>query len=74
MITTVEDGKAVKLQGNPKHPITQGFLCWKIQNGLKFVYSPDRLKRPLKRVGRKGADNFREITWNEAYKEIAHQM
>ncbi len=74
MITTVDDGKAVKLQGNPKHPITQGFLCWKIQNGLKFVYSPERLKRPLKRVGKKGTDNFREITWNEAYKEIAHQM
>ena len=74
MITTVEDGKAIKLQGNPKHPITQGFLCWKIQNALKFVYSPERLKRPLKRVGKKGTDNFREITWEEAYKEIAHRM
>ena len=74
MITTVEDGKAVNLQGNPNHPITQGFLCWKIQNGLKFVYSPERLKLPLKRVGKKGTDNFREITWKEAYKEIAHRM
>src|SRR3990172_2285910 len=54
MITTVEDGKAVNLQGNPNHHITQGFLCWKIQNGLKFVYSPERLKLPLKRVGKKG--------------------
>ncbi len=74
MITTVVDGRAVKLQGNPKHSITKGFLCWKIQNGLKFVYSPERLRRPLKRVGKKGTDNFREITWNDAYKEIAHQM
>lgn len=74
MITTVEDGKAVRLHGNPRHPITRGFLCWKIQNALKFVYSPERLKRPLKRVGRKGTDNFREITWNEAYREIALQM
>ncbi|ODS33153.1 MAG: molybdopterin oxidoreductase, molybdopterin-containing subunit [Candidatus Scalindua rubra] len=74
MITTVEEGKAIKLQGNPRHPITQGFLCWKIQNALKFVYSPQRLKHPLKRVGKKGSDNFREITWEEAYKEIAHQI
>ncbi|MGR3310801.1 MAG: molybdopterin-containing oxidoreductase family protein [Candidatus Brocadiales bacterium] len=74
ILTTVEGGRAVKLRGNPKHPITQGFLCWKIQNALKFVYSPERLKYPLKRVGKKGSDDFRRISWEEAYEEIAHRM
>ncbi|MEE8190835.1 MAG: molybdopterin-dependent oxidoreductase, partial [Candidatus Scalindua sediminis] len=74
ILTTVEGGRAVRLRGNPRHPITQGFLCWKIQNALKFVYSPERLKYPLKRVGKKGDDNFRRISWEEAYKEIAHRI
>ncbi|HHT9153462.1 MAG TPA: molybdopterin-containing oxidoreductase family protein [Candidatus Hypogeohydataceae bacterium YC40] len=74
ILTSVEDGKAVKLQGNPRHPITQGFLCWKIQNALKFVYSPQRLQYPLKRVGKKGTDSFKRISWEEAYREIARRM
>lgn len=74
LLTTVEAGKAVKLKGNPDHPITQGFLCGKIQNALKFVYSPQRLQYPLKRAGKKGSDNFKKISWEEAYKEIAHHM
>ncbi|MFQ5963190.1 MAG: molybdopterin-dependent oxidoreductase [Candidatus Scalinduaceae bacterium] len=74
ILTTVEDGRAIKLQGNPAHPVTQGFLCWKIQNSLKFVYSPQRLQSPLKRVGKKGVNNFQKITWEEAYGEIARRI
>ncbi len=85
IITTTEgadqSSKAVKLQGNPRHPITHGFLCWKIQNALKFVYSPQRLLYPLKRVGKKGVagtlptdSNFKRISWEEAYKEIARRI
>jgi anaerobic selenocysteine-containing dehydrogenase len=74
ILTTVEGGKAVGLRGNPRHPITQGFLCWKIQNALKFVYSPQRLSYPLRRVGKKGGGNFRRISWEEAYGEIAHRI
>jgi anaerobic selenocysteine-containing dehydrogenase len=74
ILTTVKAGRAIKLRGNPRHPITQGFLCWKIQNALKFVYSPERLKYPLRRVGKKGNDNFQRISWEEAYKEIAHRI
>ncbi len=82
ILTTVENGKvagplpskAVRLQGNPRHPITRGFLCWKIQNALKFVYSPQRLLYPLKRVGKKGTGSFKRITWKEAYGEIARRI
>lgn len=79
ILTTVEgwqghSRRAVKLQGNPRHPITQGFLCWKIQNALKFVYSPQRLLYPLKRRGKKGKDNFKRISWEEVYSEIASRI
>src|SRR3989338_5460223 len=74
ILTTTEGGRAVKLQGNPRHPITQGFLCWNIQNALKFVYSPQRLLYPLKRVGKKGRDDFKRISWDEAYSEIARRI
>lgn len=79
ILTTVEGGgatplRATRLQGNPRHPITQGFLCWKVQNALKFVYSSQRVLYPLKRVGRKGTDSFQQISWQEAYREIARRM
>ncbi|MDI6759722.1 MAG: molybdopterin-dependent oxidoreductase [Candidatus Brocadiaceae bacterium] len=74
ILTTTEGGRAVRLQGNPRHPMTQGFLCWKIQNALKFVYSPQRLLYPLKRVGKKGKDDFKRISWEEAYREIARRI
>ncbi|MCP4366241.1 MAG: molybdopterin-dependent oxidoreductase [Planctomycetes bacterium] len=71
ILTTVEDGKVVKLEGNPTHPVTQGFICWKIKNSPKFVYSPDRLLYPMKRVGPKGEAKFERISWDEAFSEIA---
>ena len=71
ILTTVEDGTAVKLQGNPRHPITKGLLCWKIKNALKFVYSPERVLYPLKQVGPKGRGKFQRISWDSAYEEIA---
>ncbi|MEE9514684.1 MAG: molybdopterin-dependent oxidoreductase [Candidatus Brocadiales bacterium] len=75
ILTTVEDGRAVKLEGNPKHPVTQGFICWKIKNALKFVYSPERVLYPLKRTGPKGSSGkFRRISWDEAYREIAERF
>jgi len=40
----VVDGRAVKLEGNPLHPINQGRLCPKGQSGLQFLYDPDRIK------------------------------
>ncbi len=55
MLITVEDGRAVKIQGDPAHPITRGFLCAKVAKYLDRVYSPDRVLWPLKRVKPKGA-------------------
>src|ERR1700683_1757472 len=51
---TVEDGRATKIQGDPDHPVTRGFLCAKVAKYLDRVYSPDRVLYPMRRVGPKG--------------------
>jgi anaerobic selenocysteine-containing dehydrogenase len=54
VLITVEDGRATKIQGDPAHPVTRGFLCAKVAKYLDRVYSPDRVFYPMKRVGPKG--------------------
>ncbi len=54
VLITVQDGRATKIQGDPEHPVTQGFLCAKVAKYLDRVYSPDRVLYPMRRVGPKG--------------------
>src|ERR1700736_6208321 len=54
VLITVEDGRATKIQGDPAHPVTRGFLCAKVAKYLDRVYSPDRVLYPMRRVGPKG--------------------
>jgi anaerobic selenocysteine-containing dehydrogenase len=54
VLITVEDGRATRIQGDPEHPVTQGFLCAKVAKYLDRVYSPDRVLYPMRRVGPKG--------------------
>ena len=70
LIATVEDGKVVRVQGDPDHPYTAGFACGKVNRDADLVNSPERIKTPLKRVGPKGTGQFRAITWDEALNEI----
>ena len=67
----VENGRAVKIGGDPAHSFTQGFLCAKVNQYLDRVYSPDRILHPLKRVGAKGEGRFERISWDEALDAIA---
>src|SRR5207248_7222654 len=72
VLITVEDGRATKIQGDPAHPLTRGFLCAKVAKYLDRVYSPDRVLYPMRRVASKGnvgegtrtTQAFRRISWD----------
>ena len=74
MLVTVEDGVAKEIKGDPEMPFTEGTLCTKVAYYLERTYSPDRLRYPMKRAGRKGEGKFRRITWDEALDEIAARL
>lgn len=76
---TVEDGRATRVQGDPTHPVTRGFLCAKVTKYLDRVYSPDRLLYPMRRSAPKGqgkgdASDFTRISWDEALDEISRRF
>jgi len=73
-LVTVEDGKATRIQGDPEHPFTQGFLCTKVNRYLERTYHADRVLTPLKRVGPKGKGEFVRATWDEALDAIATKL
>jgi anaerobic selenocysteine-containing dehydrogenase len=70
-VVTVEDGRAVRLEGDAAHPFTRGVLCNKLNGYVAYSRSPDRLLHPLRRVGPKGQGDFRRISWDEALDTIA---
>jgi anaerobic selenocysteine-containing dehydrogenase len=74
MLVTVENGVAVRIQGDPEMPFTDGTLCTKVAHYLERTYAPDRLRYPLKRVGPKGSGQFERIGWDAALDEIATRL
>jgi len=82
VLITVDDlGKATKIQGDPDHPATRGFLCGKVAKYLDRVYSPDRVLYPLRRKknapkggGHKNFEDLERITWDAALDEIATKL
>ena len=54
VLITIEDGRATRIQGDPEHPVTRGFLCAKVAKYLDRVYSPERVLYPMRRVVPKG--------------------
>jgi anaerobic selenocysteine-containing dehydrogenase len=74
MLVTVENGRAVRIAGDPDHPMTQGFLCAKVSKYLERTYHTDRLSYPQIRVGAKGEGRFRRATWDEATSLIAERL
>jgi anaerobic selenocysteine-containing dehydrogenase len=88
VLITVEDGRATKIQGDPEHPVTQGFLCAKVAKYLDRVYSPDRVQYPMRRIAPKGhsiaaahagegahaTQVWQRISWDEALDEIVSRF
>ena len=74
LLVTVEDGRAVKVAGDPDHPGTQGVLCTKVSRYTERTYHPERLLTPMKRVGPKGSGQFAPIGWDEALDIVAERL
>jgi anaerobic selenocysteine-containing dehydrogenase len=83
LVTIDEFGSATRVQGDPTHPVTRGFLCGKVAKYLDRVYSPSRLLYPMRRragapkgkmpYGRE-ADVFERIGWDQALDLIAERL
>ncbi len=74
MTVDVEDGRAVRIGGDPDHRFTRGFLCAKVNHYLERVYSPERILHPMRRVGAKGEGKLERISWDEALDTIAARL
>ncbi len=81
---TVQDGRAIKVQGDPEHPPTHGALCTKVSRYPERTYHAERVLHPLKRIGPKrsrsdpvgtpGSGQFTRVTWAEALADIAAKL
>jgi anaerobic selenocysteine-containing dehydrogenase len=83
LVTVNEEGRAVKVAGDPAHPVTQGFLCGKVAKYLDRVYAPSRILYPLKRKaglakgslpGGREHEAFERVSWDEALDAIASRL
>ena len=74
MLLHVENGKVVKITGDPDHPITRGALCERGRLMLDHIYHPQRLNYPLKRIGDKGQGRWQRLTWDQALDEVAEKL
>jgi anaerobic selenocysteine-containing dehydrogenase len=70
IVATVADGRVIKIQGDPEHPVTQGFLCYRTSRFLERQYDPERITQPLLRRG----NDIRAVTWDDALDFIAEKM
>jgi anaerobic selenocysteine-containing dehydrogenase len=74
LLTTVENGVATRVQGNPDHPQTGGVLCNKVSRYTERTYHPERLLQPMRRVGPKGSGQFEPVSWASALGDIAARL
>jgi anaerobic selenocysteine-containing dehydrogenase len=74
VLVHVDNGRVIKVEGDPACPLNEGVLCPKGLASLEYLYHPDRLKHPLKRVGERGAGQWATISWDEALDTIADKL
>ena len=74
IISETAEGRITRIKGDPNHPITAGSLCVKMNHYRNWVYHPDRILYPMKRVGTKGEGKFERISWDEALNTIAQNL
>lgn len=70
----VVDGRLVKLEGSPLHPMNLGALCPKGQAAPELLYNPDRVQGPLRRIGERGEGAWEPINWETALSMVAGRL
>src|SRR5881392_3161808 len=70
LLAEVEDGRVLRVKGDPEQPFTAGFACANVNRDADLVHSPERLQTPLRRTGPKGEGKFAPISWYAALDEI----
>ena len=74
MKVTIENDKVTEISGVPSDPESKGELTERDKKMDKFLYAPDRLQYPMKRVGERGEDKWERISWDEALTTIANKL
>ena len=74
LVAVDDDGRAIRVTGDPSNPFTHGGLCVKVAHYEKRTYHSDRVLYPLKRTGRKGEGKFERISWDEALTVISEKL
>ncbi|WP_457631571.1 molybdopterin-containing oxidoreductase family protein [Oceanithermus sp.] len=74
LLVTVEEGRVVRVGGDPDHPISRGFACAKTNHWPERQHHPERPLVPMRRAGPKGAGRFEPASWAEALDAIAERL
>lgn len=74
VLAHVRNGRVIKVEGNPEFPMTRGALCAKGLSAVQALYHPNRNKYPMIRVGKRGENKWKRISWKEAIDILAHKL
>ncbi|MDI6831589.1 MAG: molybdopterin-dependent oxidoreductase [Actinomycetota bacterium] len=74
VLVYVRDGEVVSIEGDPDSPLNRGALCLKGKASLEHLYNPNRLKYPMRRLGKRGEGKWERISWDEALDAIASEL
>lgn len=74
VLVHLDGEQVVKVTGDPESPTSRGYLCPKGAASPKLLYHPDRVTHPMRRVGKRGANRWERITWDEALDEICGKL
>jgi anaerobic selenocysteine-containing dehydrogenase len=70
----VVEGRAVKIEGNPRSPVNRGRLCARGQAALELLYHPDRVRGPMRRAGARGGNDWLPLSWDAAIAQLAGEL
>lgn len=74
VLVHLENGKVVKCEGNPNHPLSRGFTCQRNRMAIDWLYHSDQLMHPMKRAGKRGEGKWERISWDVALSEIGNKL